>query len=264
MRLITIPMSHYCEKARWALDHADVDYVEDAHLQVFHYRARRAIKAGDFVPVLVDGANVVADSTAILKFLDARLSERRKLYPAALRAEIESLEDDFDENLGVETRRWVYYHWITQPAREVLDIATQGTPRWQQRVAPLLFPMLRIFLRRHLQVSSDAVAQGLQVVTESFDRVAERLSDGRPFLCGDQFTAADLSFACMAAPVLLPRQYGIRLPTLEQTPLAARADVERFCAHPAGQFGLRLFREQRLRRVTGSTHADTAGSASAG
>jgi len=250
MRLITIPMSHYCEKARWALDHADVDYAEDAHLQVFHYRATRTLDAGDFVPVLVDGDHVIADSTAILSYLDARLSERRKLYPAALRTEIESLEEDFDETLGVETRRWVYFHWMGQPAREVLQIATQGTPRWQQRVAPVLFPMLRVFLRKHLQVSGETVAQGLGVVTDRFDRVAERLRDGRPFLCGDQFTAADLSFACMAAPVLLPREYGIRLPTLEQTPPAARADVERFCAHPAGQFALRLFREERLRRRT--------------
>ena len=36
MRLITIPMSHYCEKARWGLAHAGVEYVEEAHLQVFH------------------------------------------------------------------------------------------------------------------------------------------------------------------------------------------------------------------------------------
>jgi len=41
MRLITIPMSHYCEKARWALSHAGVDFVEEAHLQVFHYAAAR-------------------------------------------------------------------------------------------------------------------------------------------------------------------------------------------------------------------------------
>ena len=27
-RLVTIPISHFCEKARWALDRAGVDYVE--------------------------------------------------------------------------------------------------------------------------------------------------------------------------------------------------------------------------------------------
>ncbi|MCW3023116.1 MAG: Glutathione S-transferase family protein, partial [Conexibacter sp.] len=30
--LVTIPISHYCEKARWALDRAGVAYEERRHL----------------------------------------------------------------------------------------------------------------------------------------------------------------------------------------------------------------------------------------
>ena len=30
--LVTIPISHYCEKARWALERAGVPYVERPHL----------------------------------------------------------------------------------------------------------------------------------------------------------------------------------------------------------------------------------------
>ena len=33
-RLITIPISHYCEKARWALEWSQIPYVEEKHLQV--------------------------------------------------------------------------------------------------------------------------------------------------------------------------------------------------------------------------------------
>lgn len=108
MRLITIPMSHYCEKARWGLTHAGVKYHEEAHLQVFHYRAVRRLDAQGMVPVLVTEAGAVADSTAILQFLDERLPEPRKLYPEPLRKQIELLEEWFDEGLGIETRRWVY------------------------------------------------------------------------------------------------------------------------------------------------------------
>ena len=35
-RLLTIPISHFCEKARWALDRAGVDYVERRHIQLVH------------------------------------------------------------------------------------------------------------------------------------------------------------------------------------------------------------------------------------
>src|SRR4051812_44721934 len=58
--LITIPISHYCEKARWALDRAGLDYVERPHLQVFHWAAVRRAGGGKTAPVLVRGDRVLA------------------------------------------------------------------------------------------------------------------------------------------------------------------------------------------------------------
>jgi glutathione S-transferase len=245
VRLITIPMSHYCEKARWGLSHAGVAYTEEAHLQVFHYRAIRRYTDTGMVPVLVAGQEAVADSTAILQFLDRGLPEDRRLYPESLRAQVEALETQFDERLGIETRRWVYERWMGLPTRIVLRTAAQGTPGWQRALAPILFPVMRAYLRRHLSISRANVDAGLPTIVASFDDVATRLQDGRPYLLGDRFTAADLAFACMAAPILLPPEYGIRLPTLEESPSEARAEIERFQKHPAGQFALRLFRERR-------------------
>lgn len=246
MRLLTIPMSHYCEKARWGLAHAALDYVEEAHLQVFHYRpVRRHSKLGK-VPVLVTEGQAIADSTAILQYLDRHhVPPQRRLYPAAQRAEIEALEERFDEQLGIETRRWVYHRFMTLPPREVLRIAAQNTPGWERAMAPLLFPMMRRFLGTRLGTTAEAVATGSATITAIFDEVAARLEDGRPYLLGEQFTAADLGFACMAAPVLLPPEYGIRLPTLEQAPAVAQPEVRAWREHPAGQFALRLYRERR-------------------
>lgn len=245
MRLITIPMSHYCEKARWGLAHAGVAYVEEAHLQVFHYRAIRPYNDTGMVPVLVGEGGAVSDSTTILQFLDRRLPEERRLYPASQRAEVEALEEDFDTRLGIETRRWVYHRWMDLPTRIVLRTAAQGTPAWQRALGPVLFPVMRAYLRRHLSISRANVDAGMPTIEAAFDDVARRLADGRPYLLGDRFTAADLTFACMAAPVLLPPEYGIRLPTFEESPLEARADITRFRDHAAGRFALRLFRERR-------------------
>src|SRR5207245_725283 len=52
-RLVTIPISHFCEKARWALDRAGVEYVEHPHLQLVHVVAARLAGGGRTVPVLV-------------------------------------------------------------------------------------------------------------------------------------------------------------------------------------------------------------------
>ena len=43
LRLVTIPISHYCEKARWALQRARLPYREERHVQGLHrLYARRA------------------------------------------------------------------------------------------------------------------------------------------------------------------------------------------------------------------------------
>lgn len=51
-----------------------------------------------------------------------------------------------------------------------------------------------------------------------FAAVAERLSDGRPYLMGESFTAADLTFAALAYPVLHPPQLQYLLPEFDELP----------------------------------------------
>src|SRR5947209_6624696 len=81
-RLVTIPISHFCEKARWALDRAGVEYVEQRHLQLLHVLAARFAGGGRTVPVFVtDAGDVLADSTAILRWSDRQVAPGMRLYP---------------------------------------------------------------------------------------------------------------------------------------------------------------------------------------
>jgi glutathione S-transferase len=77
-----------------------------------------------------------------------------------------------------------------------------------------------------------------------FDEVAERLRDGRPYLVGDAFSAADLTFAAMAAPCVLPDRYGVTLPTPDELEAPARARVLAWREHRGGQFALRIYEER--------------------
>ena len=65
VRLITIPISHYCEKVRWALDLLKIPYIEERHVPAFHLLATRKY-GGSSVPILVAKSGNFTDSTDIL------------------------------------------------------------------------------------------------------------------------------------------------------------------------------------------------------
>src|SRR6476660_3987756 len=62
--LVTIPISHFCEKARWALDRAGVAYEERPHVQVIHRFAARRAGGGSTVPVFVRSNGAVLTESA--------------------------------------------------------------------------------------------------------------------------------------------------------------------------------------------------------
>jgi glutathione S-transferase len=123
--------------------------------------------------------------------------------------------------------------------------ATSGVPAWERRMFPLAYPLVARVIDRYLGVTpaSSAAAEG--IVDAAFDRVAERLSDGRPYLLTERFSAADLTFAALAAAVLMPPEYGVVLPQPGELPPPMARRVEAWRAHPAGAFALRMFAEER-------------------
>jgi glutathione S-transferase len=244
--LVTIPISHFCEKARWALERTGVPYRERAHLQVLHRFAVRRAGGGTTAPVLVWDGRVLADSADILAAADAQAVPARRLYPddPELATAIRDLEHDFNERLGPEGRRWMYYE-----LRGRGDIARQygctGVPGWQRRSLTFVYPVAARVIDRFLDITPETAASAEDAVRETFDEVAERLDDGRPFLCGERFSAADLTFAALAAAVLMPPEYGVPLPQPKDLPAPMAAKVTEFRAHPAGAYALRMFREER-------------------
>jgi glutathione S-transferase len=242
--LVTIPISHFCEKARWALDRAGVAYEQRAHLQFIHRFAARRAGGGNTVPVLVCDAGVLAESAEILDYADAHAPVERRLYPDAEAAEIRRLEREFDDRLGPHSRRWMYHR-----LRRRRDLAsrynTVGVPAYERLMLPLAYPVVYAWIDRYLEITPATAEESLDEVRAVFDAVGERLADGRAYLCGDGFTAADLTFAALSAAVLMPPGYGVELPQPEELPGAAAEVVREMRDHPAGQHALAMFRDER-------------------
>lgn len=105
-----------------------------------------------------------------------------------------------------------------------------------------------MFMRRAMRIDAAGANRSLNVLTQVILEMDQRLSDGRRYLAGDRFTAADLSFAALMAPVIWPKEYGCPLPDLNDLPRAAREQVLAWRQTRPGQLVLRLYAEERRRR----------------
>jgi glutathione S-transferase len=245
VRLVTIPISHYCEKARWALERAGIPYREERHVQGIHRIASRRAGGVGTTPVLVTPEGSIGESEDILRWVDGRLPPERRLFPddPAERAEVEGLSRRFDERLGPRGRRFMYVKVLAH--RDVtLRFNNQGVPGWEDRALRLGWPLAVRFLGRALDIRPGVEVEDEAVVWEDFDFAAEQLADGRRHLCGDRFTAADLTFAALSAAVLAPPVYGVTLPQPDAMPPDLAAFVRRAREHPAGRYAMRLFDER--------------------
>ena len=66
---------------------------------------------------------------------------------------------------------------------------------------------------------------------------------------GDRITAADVMWACVTAPCLIPPNNGGSLPDFERVPASMKAEVEELRLHVAGQFVIRLYGEDRPKKI---------------
>jgi len=242
--LITMPHSHYAEKARWALDRLAFPYREEPHVPLLHRLATRR-HGGRSVPVLVHGKRRCVDSTDILAHADSVCGGDR-LYPSdpAQRAEVEALEEQFDEALGPHTRRWAYAQ-ILRETTLLRRMMSRGVPRPEAALLPALMPLVISIVRSALRITPESAQRSLERVREVFAEVGERVTDGRRFLVGQRLSAADVTFASLAAPVLLPTACRAAYPDVNEAPPAMRETILRLRDTEAGQFALNLYARER-------------------
>lgn len=250
LRLITIPISHYCEKGRWALERVGMPYREERHVQGIHRFAARRAGGGITVPVLVTPDGAIGESNEILAWVDGHTPSEHRLFPGEpeARREVERLCRRFDEELGPKGRRLMYVHMLAQ-RKLAMRFNNQGVPPWEERTIRYGWPLFARVVQRALEIHPGVEVDDEAAVWRELDYVAELLADGRPHLCGERFGAADLTFAAMSASVVMPPIYGVRLPQPEVLLPQTAALVEQVREHPAGRYALELFAKDRRKSV---------------
>jgi glutathione S-transferase len=201
-----IPISHYSEKVRWALDFKGVEHDRRAPMVGYHIAVALALTRGRHYtfPILKLDGPPVGDSTAIIAALEARHPEP-PLYPADPdeRRRALELEDFFDERLGPAIRRFAF-HELRGDRRRFDHVAAEEAPAPLARFGPLAGGYARAYTSLRFRVGSDRGAEraGRQVVA-ALDRLESELGDG-DYLAGGRFTVADLTAAALFYPLVLP------------------------------------------------------------
>ena len=239
-------LSHYSEKARWALDFKRVPHRRRALPGGFHMPLALALTHGEIYtfPVLVFDDEVVGDSSAIIGALERRFPEP-SLYPEdpVERRRALDLEDWFDEELGPSVRLLAWHELVKDPERltrmmdQFLPPRARGTDA--ARSAAARFAVVFTDLRYGVK-SDESAERSRERVLAGLDRLEAEL-DGNEYLAGDRFSVADLTAAALFYPLVLPPEG----PDLGDAPDALeqfRAPLE---ARPAFQWVLETYRRHR-------------------
>lgn len=271
--LVTIRFSHYCEKVRWVLDRYRVPYEERPYLPFMHMpgvlRVSRGIGASDSTsssfstPVLLtDTGSLLHDSRDILYYANGRYGScNASLFPTD---EVKELDGLFHYKLGPITRRISYYYCL-QLDHVLYKIAPINVGKAQSTMFKRAYPWVKRGIENGLNITRDRVKKDESTLFGLIEEVGSVLEESRAkygenaYLCSDKFTAADLSLACMLAPVLLvqPEEgYAARMPSVNEVSSAFQSLVHRVRSSVVGEYCLRMFREERGQRVLPCTAGD--------
>lgn len=222
--LFQFPISHFCEKARWALDFKGLEYQMKNLLPGMHIKIVRQLAQKTSVPVLDHDGVIVQGSSQIISYLDDTFPER-KLTPVNPQEAQQALEWEryLDAEVGVHVRRYAYHTLLDHP-HVVIPLLTQGGPWWAKPLFKVTFPKLRKLMRQHMKIDAVGAAESRQRLEAALDRVNAAVAD-KPFLVGGAFSRADLTAAALFAPLLMPPKYGLVWPKTMPEPL--HSDVAR-------------------------------------
>ena len=217
LRVYRIPFSTNVERVALALAHKNIE-VDWVSVDPADRSAVVGVSGQELVPVLVDGHRVVADSTAILEYLEERFPER-PLFPVdrARRAEVRVFVD------------WFNQVWKLPPN---LIVAEEGKPEPDRvRIAEL---------------------EGLIAALPLF----EDMLAGRDFLFGEELSVADIATFPFLTRMRCSGKRATRTAFTRYSGRRRSSPVASPCSR-RGSSGSTRYRAPRIDRIEGRNAAAT-------
>ena len=199
MLLLQFSTSHYCRKARLALGYKGIDYqVENLTPGLHILKLRPLTKGLTTVPVLMAADEIIADSTAIFRYLE-KVVPFPSFIPDGEKEKNQAwlLEDWLDETIGVETR-FVYYDYRAGEGKAIdPSLSSQiiiNIVRQQYKITPA-----------RVKLAEERLENALKIL---------EYWQNQPYLVADKLSVADIAATALLSPLALVPSYRQKYPWL--------------------------------------------------
>ena len=236
--LYVFNISHYCEKARWALDLFGIAH-RVQHVMAGQQRriAKKLGAKNGSVPFLHTGGQVIVGSSAIIDWAEAHRASNAPCLAGSDPEQVRAIEKRLDDIAGVHVRRFFYSDALTENPNSVRPIFANGLPIFQRLAVILTWPKIASVMKKLMDLGPTQREESRAIVDAELAWLDGLLADGRPYLTGNEFTRADLAAAALLAPVVDPKEHPVH--GLVPFPSHVAATMQAWAERPS----LRMVRE---------------------
>jgi glutathione S-transferase len=211
LELYQFELSHYCEKIRFILNYKGLPYqVHEVtpgigQVKLFQLSGQRQ------VPVLKDGEQIIADSTAIAQYLEQKFPER-PLIPSdpKQKALCWLMEEWADSSIGLNSRIAMIGAFSQHPDFRAAFLQDVIPAPFQDLLRALPSDMLTL-LGTSVGFGTEAIQAAHAALKQNLDALCLLLAD-QPYLLGEQPTLADFAVAGLSMYICFPETAVLNIP----------------------------------------------------
>jgi glutathione S-transferase len=232
LRLYAFPFSHFCERARWGLHHAGIEFDEVSWAPGVHlFLVRRLGCKQTSVPILDTGDAVIQGSDRILNY-------------CGMKGFDEVLEKRFETRIAPLVRQYIYSGTLFHSASAMGSFLLDGVHIPQKLAGRVMWPITRKAMISMINCRPDLLAS-LEADLEAEFGWFEAHLQGRQYVSEGEFGRSDITAASLFAPWARPEQCPIyrrvKLPPEMEQKLAAWEE------RPAIAWARRMYDRHRVR-----------------
>lgn len=188
---VALPYSPWSEKARWAMDHHQIDYHEREYMPIFGVPMMRLklrkLRGNITVPILFTGSDIYPDSYEIAQYADS-VGRNPPLFPADARADIDRW-NQLSEQILAGSRALATWRAADDP--QVLE---ESVPRQLPKPMRQVFGRLGVrYLHRKYRLNDSDRDGYVAIIRAALTELRTALSERDHIL--SEFSYADITMA---------------------------------------------------------------------